>query len=487
MKKHFERLKSVKWGSAREWNPSVRNLLLDYYKRILPVWPEDREKILPHSSLLIEPFSKYLSSAEKEHVELMLRSVFKAAEMSGVVLTLTSQALITLILTCAVLRGKGDLKSNDDPSEPLLRLFELGYDLNPTHGAIDICYQEGCTSMQLPTREAIAHTVASNNDLGKTIQKFIKQRQMARNFILKGVILHGITLDELRADSLNFEEADLSESSLKEVNWKGCILRDARLEGADFTHAILRLCNLDQARATNTIFIKTRVENSTACAAGFDNTNFSKAILTDTDFSRASFRDANLESVSASGASFRGADMRGANLYNADLSDADLRGADLTDANLEGVNLRGADLRGVVGNDPVLQKAEGQWDELSPEMRNLAETMTPIVSEVLRTAGRQGVIDPAITQQLIDETAKQAGVSPRNAPDPEALEAVSRIVSELGDNALPVLFGALQSKESEPPEEVKSMILQLRDALGLDEKATAEDVLTQFLRNLGKR
>lgn len=326
-----------------------------------------------------------------------------------------------------------------------------------------------------------------NSHLFNNLRMLNNSHRTARNLDLEGADLREVQLSGLRADGLNLEEADLRESSLREVKWKDCVLRDARLDAANFTDAILRMCNLDQAHMTKATFVRTRLENSTACGAQFDGADLTGAVLTDTDFSRASFCSANLERISASAASFRGADLRGANLHNADLSDADLRGADLTDANLEGVNLRGADLRGVVGADLVLQKAAGQWDELSPEMRNLAETMTPIVSEVLRTAGRRGVIDPAITQQLIDETTKQAGVSPRNAPDPETLETVSRIVSELGDNTLSILFDALQSKESEPREEVKSMILQLRDAFGLDEKATAEDVLTQFLRSLGKR
>lgn len=320
-------------------------------------------------------------------------------------------------------------------------------------------------------------------DPGNVLRELLEHRRTARDLVLKAANLRGLHLAGLRADGLDLEEADLRESSLTQVKWKGCILRDARLDAADFTDATLRLCDLDQVRATGATFVRTRLENSTARGARFDGADLTAAVLTDTDFSRASFRGAILKDVSASGVAFRGADLRGARLRDAVLVDSDLRGADLTDADLQGADLRGADLRGVVGDRAVLPKDEtGSTAELPVELKALSETMTPIVLEVLRTAGRRGAIDPATAKRLVEEATRHRGASPRNAPSQDTLNAVSRVLDELGDDVLPALIGALrQPNDSEPPPEVKAMILRLRQELSLDETASAEDVLLQFI------
>jgi len=261
-----------------------------------------------------------------------------------------------------------------------------------------------------------------------------------------------------------------------------CTLRDARLERADVTGAAIRDCDLDQARVNEASLVKTRLENCSARGSRFDRADLYSAVLTDTDFSRASFRDANLEGVSASGASFRGADLRGTRLCYADLGDTDLRGADLTGADLTGANLRGADLRGVVGDHPALIVDHGTWGQLPTEVRSLTETMAPIVREVLRTAGERGVLDEATVERLMAEAAKYEGEPSPNAPNPDTLKAVTRVLKELGGDTLPTLFRALQQPDgSEPPAAVQAMILRLRDEFGLDAMASAEDVLSRLL------
>lgn len=314
------------------------------------------------------------------------------------------------------------------------------------------------------------------------LQDFLDHHRTARDLVLKSADLRGLQLAGLRADGVDFEEADLRESSLTGAKWKGCILRDASLDAADFTDAVLRLCDLDQARAPHTTFARAHLENSTARGARFDGADLTGAVLTDTDFSRASLRDANLEGASASGADFRGADLRGARLRDAVLVDADLRGADLTGADLTGADLSGADLRGAVSDDPALPKEDSRHGELPPDMRRLAETMTPIVIEVLRSAGAQGVLDPEAAERLIEDAARFGKTTPGNAPSPDTIEAVSRVLDELGAEVLPVLLGALrQPSEREPPPEVQTMILRLREELALDETATAEDVLLRLI------
>ena len=269
----------------------------------------------------------------------------------------------------------------------------------------------------------------------------------------------------------------MRDSGLMRITWRGCTLRDARLDAADFSDAVLRMCDLDDVRAPHAKFTRARLENSSARGARLDAADFSSAVLTDTDLSRASLRGARLDGVSATGVDLRGSDLRGASLRNAVLIDADLRGADLTDADLHDANLHGADLRGVAGLDAARLPASAAAD-VPPAVQDLSETMAPIVAEVLRTAGRSGAIDADTAQRLIDEAAGLQTAPPQSAPSPEALAAVSRVIAELGDGVLPVLASALrQPNQAEPPKEVQEVIRRLRQALSLDEGATTEDLL----------
>lgn len=143
-----------------------------------------------------------------------------------------------------------------------------------------------------------------NVDYIRILQELLEHHRTASALMLKRAQLRGIRLGGLRADGLDLEEADLRQSTLADVKWRGCIVRDALLDGADFTRAILRMCDFDQARATDAIFVLARLENSTARGARLDGADFTRAVLTDTDFSRASLRGANLQGVSASGAFF---------------------------------------------------------------------------------------------------------------------------------------------------------------------------------------
>lgn len=141
-----------------------------------------------------------------------------------------------------------------------------------------------------------------------------------------------------------------------------------------------------------------------------------------------------------------------------------------------------------MGNNPALHKEEeeSQWGDLPPQMKDLTEMMTPIVLEALRTGGRRGLIDQEIVERLVHDATRHQGAAPRNAPSPDTLQAVSRMLEELGDDVLPTLVSALrQPNDSEPPPEVKAMIIRLKEAFSLGETATAEDVLSRLRTGLG--
>lgn len=308
-----------------------------------------------------------------------------------------------------------------------------------------------------------------------------------RELVLRDSDLRGLQFAGLRADGLDLGECDLRDSTLSGVKWRGCTLRNARLDAADFSDAVLRMCDFDDVRAPHARFTRARFENSRARGARLDEADFSSAVLTDTDLSRASLRGARLDGVSATGVDLRGSDLRGASLRNAVLSDADLRGADLTDADLRDANLRGADLRGVAGLDAARFPASAAGD-VSPAVQDLSETMAPIVAEVLRTAGRSGAIDADTAQRLIAEAARHQTAMPERAPSAEALAAVSRVIAELGSGVLPVLTGALQQpNQAEPPKEVQDVIRRLRQELSMDESATTEDLLHRLTYGARRR
>jgi uncharacterized protein YjbI with pentapeptide repeats len=321
------------------------------------------------------------------------------------------------------------------------------------------------------------------SQIARQLQALPGKGQTARDLVLRRVDLRGVRLDALRADGLDLQEADLRQSSLRAVKWRGCTLRDARLEASVWTDAVLRLCDLDGARASGACLVGARIENCTARGACFDSADLSQAVLTDTDFSRASLRGANLKDVEASGANLRGADLRGASLAKATFVNADLRGADLTDADLAGTDFRGADLRGVVGCNPAGPTEAEATGELPLELKALAETVTPLVAEILQTAGR-GTIDAGTMSRLNEQVAAlQRQTSPGNVPDTVALKAVARALDELGDDVVPKLLAALgESRQESPPPEVITLIQRLCRELALKETATAEDVLQRLMR-----
>ena len=151
MKTRLERLRSINWGSAPPGQKTGKELLLSYYERLLPVWPPAGGKLMPNDASVLATFSGKLGD-EKAELEPLLKSVTDAARSRRTGLDAMTVSLVRLILACTVLRARDELAAGDDPSEPLLELFAAGYQLNPTHGAVDLMDKNGMTSIPLPTR-----------------------------------------------------------------------------------------------------------------------------------------------------------------------------------------------------------------------------------------------------------------------------------------------------------------------------------------------
>jgi hypothetical protein len=103
--------------------------------------------------------------------------------------------------------------------------------------------------------------------------------------------------------------------------------------------------NVNQDPSNNSINLKSvNLGDIEVLCAKLQGVDFSKAILIRSNLSGSSLTCANLSGANLSNAILSRADLRGANLTDTDLSNADLSHADLRMANLSGANLGDANL-----------------------------------------------------------------------------------------------------------------------------------------------
>jgi uncharacterized protein YjbI with pentapeptide repeats len=130
--------------------------------------------------------------------------------------------------------------------------------------------------------------------------------------------------------------------------WQEADLSGSRLQGADFSAALLHRTCLRGVVAAGSLWRSARLVEA----------DFRSGLDQLTDLGGADLQGADLSFAQLQGALLRGADLREAALYGADLrgcdlSQADLRGCDLRDCNLEGAQLETARLAGC-RRDPCL-------------------------------------------------------------------------------------------------------------------------------------
>jgi hypothetical protein len=106
-------------------------------------------------------------------------------------------------------------------------------------------------------------------------------------------------------------------------------------------------------------------------------------------------------------------------------------------------------------------------------------TMTPIVAEILQTAGRRGSIDATTATRLLETLPSVTGSRPSLAP--ETMTAVSRILADLDTSKLPRLIAALQQQSGEPPADVKDLIGRLATELRVPDGGTVDDILAHLV------
>lgn len=154
LQSRFERLCSIRWGSAPCGSRRSRMLFFSYYDRLMPFLLAWCGSSLPNDGSIIAAFARQLSFDEALDIEERAERVCEAARAQRTNLPPLMVSLIKLVLVCSVLRSRNQFSSFDDPAEPLLDLFEAGYLLNTMDDGIDIVDSHGKTLIPLPTHSS---------------------------------------------------------------------------------------------------------------------------------------------------------------------------------------------------------------------------------------------------------------------------------------------------------------------------------------------
>jgi Pentapeptide repeats (8 copies) len=305
-----------------------------------------------------------------------------------------------------------------------------------------------------------------------------------RELDLCGVDLSGADLMRLRADGVKLSGALLAECKLQGSRFCECDFVETSVERADFTGAVIRLCQMDRLRADSVTIVRARFEDSSAEGADFKCANFSETRLSETSFARAVLRSIVLDSAEGAGIVFRGADLTEASLVRANFPEADFRGADLSRANLTNASLRNADFRGAILDgaqwtdadlygavfdtdaNPAQSKDFASDPAGPPQYEKEIESMTRWVEGLLKSApdGTAG-----ISQRLALPHLREPGDSTELRDLLKTLEKTlasrglqgEKILSSF-QNLLNILENA---PENEPPEAWKPAISQLLNRL----------------------
>ena len=307
---------------------------------------------------------------------------------------------------------------------------------------------------------------------------------IAQNLALRGAQLAGLNFNNQRAQGLDLREADLQTAQWQGARFDNCRFEDALMHGLDASGATLRLCSLDRANASSTLWVGACIEDCSAKAIDLGLANLCGAKLSETSFERATLCGALLDGASGDGIVFRGADLSGASLLDVRFEDADFRGANLQGARisgvlshadfrgdlLDGVDLTLVDVRGALFdleaapaarassgtppfplNDPALQAMLGRLlASMSPGAPRQATAPSELLRELMQQIGVPAP-EPAQTaalQSVMDEIAALMQQSASSMVTPEALvEHFQALLEKLSPGFTPAADGASASTE----------------------------------------
>jgi len=230
--------------------------------------------------------------------------------------------------------------------------------------------------------------------------------------ILEKADLSGADLTGANLARANLDGADLTGATLCRVigirsKWREAYLGEADLTDIDLTQADLNAAELNDANLSGATLSGCKMKN-----AVLDGVNFTEALLSEARLSGSSFLKAQLAGV----------DLTGANLARADLTDANLMGADLTGANMESITLlrtdlsaarlRNANLTSAVFNETVLDQTDLTRADLSDADIEAADFTEAILTDAQLDGPIAGISDteiPPAKRLLVEDPVVAVG------------------------------------------------------------------------------
>ncbi|MFT5686262.1 MAG: hypothetical protein ACI8RZ_007218, partial [Myxococcota bacterium] len=257
--------------------------------------------------------------------------------------------------------------------------------------------------------------------------------------------LSGADLTGANLARANLDGADLTGAKLCRVigirsKWRETYLGEADLTDIDLTQADLNAAELNDANLSGANLTGAKMKN-----AVLDGVNFSEAVLIEARLSGSSFKKAVLAGV----------DLTGANLARADLTDANLMGANLTGANMESIvllrtdlsaaRLRNANLTNANFAETILEQTDFTRADLSDADMEGADFSEAILTEAQLDGPIVGVVHAEIppAKRLIVEDPVVAVAHKHVAVLWENIEP--------GGGRLRVLVSSISGRPKSPP------------------------------------
>lgn len=189
---------------------------------------------------------------------------------------------------------------------------------------------------------------------------------------LSGAVLYRADLSEGNFANSVFHGSVLVQANLTRAKLEGAYLIETQLQGAILELANLRGVDAPRAQFQGAFLVSANLENAKFYEANFQHASLEKAVLTNAELFTANLENAYLNAAILENAVLLGSNLKGARIWAADLSNADIRGADFQECKLGELIMDNA----VYDNktawpddfDPTHFGAIN-WDELSKEER----------------------------------------------------------------------------------------------------------------------
>ena len=143
-------------GQRKAWSPAVGALLFSTTSGFRHIGPS-REPFPPADPELEREVRRPKILLAGEQIESAVEDIAAAARSQGTAIGSNHSPSLSLLLAWSVYRDRGWLRAEDDPSEPLLRVFEQGYQLNYSDaGGSRLHFDGGWHTLRVPRRSEIA-------------------------------------------------------------------------------------------------------------------------------------------------------------------------------------------------------------------------------------------------------------------------------------------------------------------------------------------